>query len=322
MDKIKYTDDFGRTFASLRVSLTQACNFQCSYCVPAGLHLKKLPDELNASSLFCLTESLVKVANIQKLRLTGGEPLLYANLESFVELLKKLQLKDKSITTNGILLEKHLDLLWESGFKRLNLSLDSLEEKSFTQMSKRKGLKKVLQAIEKALQKGFSIKINVVPMKLLNDNQILPLLDFCLENKIECRYIELMKMGHLGPVFNKYFISMEQILAEIKTKYKIKKATAPLDSVAQRFEIVNKGFFGIIPNLSAPFCSNCNRLRLTSDGRVYGCISNTKNHSIKHLLDCSAETRQQELMKILPEAMKSKQKVFVGAETYMQQIGG
>ena len=322
MNSIKYNDEFSRTFGSLRVSLTQACNFQCTYCVPQGLSLKKLNDELSAKDLFFLTQALVKTAGITKLRLTGGEPLLYQDLENFISLIKGLPLEDKSITTNAIFLEKYLPLLWNGGFRRINISLDSLDEEIFVKMSHRKGLKKILQAIEKALEMGFRIKINMVPMKNLNEEQIITLLDFCLERNIECRYIELMKMGHIKNVFEKFFISMKELLEIISQKYDFQKSDAPMDSVAQRFEIIGKGFFGIIPNYSAPFCQNCNRLRLTSDGRIYGCISNTNNQSITHLLKLKPPEYEEKLKRILLGAMESKQKVFVGTDTYMQQIGG
>ena len=179
-----------------------------------------------------------------------------------------------------------------------------------------------MQAIEKALEMGFRIKINMVPMKNLNEEQIITLLDFCLERNIECRYIELMKMGHIKNVFEKFFISMKELLEIISQKYDFQKSDAPMDSVAQRFEIIGKGFFGIIPNYSAPFCQNCNRLRLTSDGRIYGCISNTSNQSITHLLKLKPPEYEEKLKRILLGAMESKQKVFVGTDTYMQQIGG
>lgn len=322
MKEIKYKDGYGRKFASLRVSLTQACNFQCSYCVPIHLKLKKLPNELSAPELFELTSALVLSANIKRIRLTGGEPLIYFDLVKFLELLKKLDVEEKSLTTNGLFLSNYIDLLWDSGFRRLNISLDSLDKNGFKQISNRKGLAKVLNSIELGLKKGFSFKINVVPMKSINEEQILPLLDFCLERNIECRYIELMKMGHLWPVFDKYFISMEIILNKIRKKYNFKKVTTPIYATAQKFEIENKGFFGIIPNMSAPFCNNCDRLRLTSDGKVYGCISNTRNHSIRHLLTMNTEQQIKEVEKILLKSMESKQNAFIGATTYMQQLGG
>ena len=131
MNSIKYNDEFSRTFGSLRVSLTQACNFQCTYCVPQGLSLKKLNNELSAKDLFFLTQALVKTAGITKLRLTGGEPLLYQDLENFISLIKGLPLEDKSITTNAIFLEKYLPLLWNGGFRRINISLDSLDEEIY-----------------------------------------------------------------------------------------------------------------------------------------------------------------------------------------------
>ena len=314
-------DKFSREFRSLRVSLTQACNFQCTYCVPKGLFLKKLAGELSAKQLFFLTSQIVKASKIQKLRLTGGEPLLYSSLAIFLRSTKKLKI-EKSITTNGFFLEKYLDLLWECGYKRINISFDSLAQEGFYKLARRKALTKVLQAIEKACICGFALKLNVVPMNGLNSNQIIPLLDFCLKRKIECRYIELMQMGHISGIFKQYFVSMQEILDIISKKYTFSRVTTSLSSTSQRFQIPNKGFFGIIPNNSAPFCQNCDRLRLTSDGKLYGCISNTKNNTLRYLLALSKEDCQKELKNILPQAMKSKKEFFVGAKTFMQEIGG
>ena len=318
-----YQDSFGRKFRSLRIGLTQACNFQCIYCVPKGFSLKKLPTELGANDLFFLTNQLIKACGIKKIRLTGGEPFLYQDLEKFLLLTSKLPVV-KSITTNGLLLEKNLFLLKKAGYQKINVSLDSLNLQNFQTFTLRKGLKKVLNAIEKACQLNFQLKINVVPMKSLNEDQILPLLDFCLDLGIECRYIELMKMGHVnGNFFEKYFFSMKKILTTIKKKYSF--TPAPKNNAAEtakRFLIANRGYFGIIPNHSEPFCKDCDRLRLISNGNLYGCISNTKHHCLTNLLHLSPKESQEKLTRILPIAMQSKQRIFAGTKIYMQEIGG
>lgn len=320
--KPSLTDEFDRKFRSLRVSLTQACNFQCVYCVPQGLSLKKLPQELAPAELFFLTQQILKSCGIKKIRLTGGEPLLYQGLQDFLNATNKLSV-EKSITTNGLLLEKNLQLLWQCGYKRINISLDSLRSESFQVLSRRKGMSKILNALEKASEIGFSLKINVVPMKSINEDQILPLLDFCLQRNIECRYIELMQMGHINKkVFEKYFISMQEILMQISTKYQFHKIETDVSATAQKFQIAPQSTFGIIPNYSAPFCQHCDRLRITSDGKLYGCISSRDHHCLKHLLQKSPKECQEELQKILPLAMKSKKKTFVGTEIFMQEIGG
>ena len=315
-------DKFSREFQSLRISLTQACNFQCVYCVSKGLVLKKLAKELLAQELFFLAQQIIQCAGIKKIRLTGGEPLLYQGIEEFLRATREINI-EKSITTNGVLLEKNLQLLWQCGYHRINISLDALQQGVFQELTRRKGLAKVLSAVERARQLGFALKINVVLMKSLNEHQILPLLDFCLQRNIECRYIELMQMGHINKtLFDRYFLSMPEILKTIASKYNFNRVLTDPSATAQKFAIPKKGFFGIIPNYSAPFCKNCNRLRITSDGKLYGCISSTKHQSLIYLLELSKEKIQKELEKILPLAMKSKQNFFVGSSTFMQQIGG
>lgn len=320
---VDYQDPFNRRFTALRVSLTQACNFACAYCVPAGTHLKAEPQQLKPAEFAQLVQLLVEVCGVQKIKLTGGEPLLYKNFAELLEQLSAIKVVEKSITTNATRLSQHVDALWQAGFDRVNVSLDSLNEQVFRQLSRGGQLKKTLVGIDSAVNKGMKVKLNMVPMLQYNPTEILPILDFCLDRQIECRFIELMRMGHVNQIFDDNFISMNYILNTIRKKYTVHPADSPADSTAQRFEVVDHGFFGVIPNESVPFCQSCSRLRLSSTGKLYGCLSNTHSQSIVNLLNADFKTAQQSLESVLPQVMRYKQRdAFSGSTMLMQSIGG
>ena len=319
---IDYADPFGRTFRTLRLSLTQACNFSCLYCVPANVKLRAEPDELLPEAFHRLTRWIVKEAGIEKIRLTGGEPLVYRHFDELAPKLRDLPVEETSCTTNGALLERKLPILERAGFKRINLSMDSLRPGVFKKFSRGGNLERVLRGIEATLKAGIKMKINVVPMRRQNLDELVPILEFCLEKGIECRYIELMKMGHVGEFFEAEFVGMEEILELVSRKYRFEEAEVPLDSTAVRFSVAGGGSFGVIPNASAPFCRHCSRLRLSSTGKLYGCLSNIANHSVGHLSEMEEEKARRNLRELLPKTMQSKQIAFQGAETYMQAIGG
>jgi cyclic pyranopterin phosphate synthase len=165
----------------------------------------------------------------------------------------------------------------------------------------------------------------MVPMHHVNDDQILPLLDYALERGIELRFIELMNMGHLqaSPAYQREFFSMESILERIASRYSFSRTDAPFDSTAVRYEISQKGTFGIIANESEPFCRNCTRLRLSSNGALYGCLSNARSSDIRSLLALPDEQAQAELHQVLLGALADKQSEnFQGEVTVMKFIGG
>jgi cyclic pyranopterin phosphate synthase len=172
---------------------------------------------------------------------------------------------------------------------------------------------------------GLKVKINMVPMNHVNEDQILPMLDYALERGIELRFIELMNMGHLqaSPTYDREFFSMEKILDLIASRYTFSRTDAPFDSTAVRYEIPEKGTFGIIANESEPFCRNCTRLRLSSNGALYGCLSSARSSDIRHLLALSDDDARQALHQVLLGALADKQSEnFQGEVTVMKFIGG
>ena len=318
-------DAQGRRFRNLRVSLTAACNYACTYCVPNGRRLQAAVAELSAPDLLRAVRLLIESAGIDKLRITGGEPLLSPKFDEFLPAVMQLPLKDVSVTTNGQFLPRKAALIKAAGLKRINVSLDTLNALRFREIARSGDLATVLDGIEQMLDGGLKVKVNMVPMKSANVDQILPMLDYCLARGIELRFIELMNMGHLkhNAAYQRDFIGMDDILALIGTRHEFARTDAAYDSTSVRYEIPNKGVFGIIANESEPFCASCTRLRLSSNGYLYGCLSSSKRHAIADVLALPDDQARTLLQTRLLGALGDKQTLqFKGEVTVMKFIGG
>ena len=317
-------DRLGRQFRNLRVSLTAACNYACTYCVPDGKRLLRVQNELSAIELLKAIALLQQASGIDQVRITGGEPLVTPKFDQFLLGVMQLPLKDVSLTTNGQLILDKRDVIVDSGINRINISLDTLNPARFKRIMRGGDLDTVQKGIDSMLDAGIRVKINMVPLRSQNAGEIIPMLEYCLDRNIELRYIELMRMGHLlqGNSFQQDFISMESLLDEISTKYEFARTDAPYDSTAARFEIPNKGVFGIIANESEPFCRSCTRLRLSSDGYLYGCLSNRNKQYIGDLLNLPTHRLLPKLQKILVNSLADKKLAFEGETTVMKLIGG
>lgn len=317
-------DKLGRRFRNLRVSLTAACNYACTYCVPNGKRLMKAQDELPASELLTAVTYLQQAAGIDKLRITGGDPLVTPKFDEFLLGVMQLPLDDVSLTTNGQLLLKKKEVIEESGIGRLNISLDTLNPLRFRQLARGGDLHTVLAGIDAMLALDLKLKINMVPLRHQNIEDVIPLLEYCLERGIELRYIELMRMGHLlhSSTFQAEFVSMASLLEIIGAHYEFERTDAPYDSTAVRFRIPDRGVFGIIANESEPFCRSCTRLRLSSDGYLYGCLSSARKQYIGDLLHLPPHQILPRLQGILVSALGDKQIAFQGEVTVMKMIGG
>lgn len=314
-------DQYGRTFRTLRVSLLSHCNLGCVYCVAGEEEVKEANQvtagSLGAPELLEIIRRLHGQLGLETIRLTGGEPLLYAGLVGLVEGLRSMGIRRIAITTNGLLLERKAVPLKQAGLESINVSLDAVDEEVFRQMSRRHSVDRVIHGIDAALGAGLEVKVNAVIMKGINDGQVLPLLEFAFERGITIRFLEVMAMGHLYHSSAKYLLTQEEILRLIGQRNKL----VPLDrepSATARYWMTDRGQrFGIIANESEPFCRDCDRLRLDSSGHIYGCLSD--NHPI--VLDPSADESQ--WTGKLQQALGQKQAVrFTGSDLSMLQIGG
>ncbi|MBZ3664263.1 GTP 3',8-cyclase MoaA [Pseudomonas monteilii] len=319
-------DRQGRRFRNLRVSLTAACNYACTYCVPDGKRLVAAQDELSADALARGVAYLIEAAGIERLRITGGEPLVSPRLDAFLAAVAKLSLDDISLTTNGQLLARKLPQLQAAGIRRLNVSLDTLDPQAFRRIARGGDLANVLAGMEQASAMGMRIKVNMVPMRGQNLDQVVPLLDYCLELGFELRFIELMRMGHLARdrnTFLQQFVGLDLLLSLIGSRHTYTQVDAPLDATALRYEIPGRGHFGVIANESLPFCRTCSRLRLSSTGWLHGCLSSSNRHFVGDLLDKPRHQALPALQRLLVKALADKQEqAFSGDVMVMKVIGG
>lgn len=272
-------DQFGRKINYLRISVTQRCNFRCLYCMPK-IPFNHQPKEnlLSFEELFLF----VKVAideGIEKIRITGGEPLLRKDLSVFIKMINDYKKDlDLAITTNGFLLKDFAKDLKDAGLKRLNISLDTLESKKAKIIAQKDVLDSVLAGIDEALSVGLKVKLNTVVLKGLNDDELIPLLEFAKSKNIQIRFIEFMENIHAYGKLQG--LKRDEIIQILSQKYQVKlikkaeKAPVSIYS-ADGYE------FGIIDPHSHEFCDSCNRIRLSAEGLLIPCLYFDEALSIK-----------------------------------------
>lgn len=313
-------DLYNREFKTLRVSLLSRCNLSCVYCTMGEDEVKENNNHQHpvaAETLLLQIQQLHSVLHLETIRLTGGEPLLYHELVPLIKGIGQIGKIKIKLTTNGFLLERLALPMKEAGLQSINVSLDAVDEDIFFLMSKRTDVKRILQGIDAAIAGGLEVKINAVVMKGMNENQIIPLLDFAFERNISIRFLEIMAMGYLHENSDKYLFTQDEILATIRQKYSFEKVERLDAATANYWKTSDGKTFGIIANESEPFCHDCNRLRLDSNGNIYGCLSS--NHPIALNSDDDATL----LISKLQQAMNQKQAVkFTGSDLSMLHIGG
>ena len=311
------TDADSRRFKTLRVSVTATCNMACSYCAPGEQqmqHARTGYREL-AAMILGLHERLEFVT----VHFTGGEPLVYRELVPLVEAVREaapeLVLK---LTTNGLGLAEKASALAAAGIREVNVSLDAITAEAFSRITGIGGRDRVLGGLEAARSAGLQVKVNCVVMRGSNEDQVVPLFRYMEARNIPVRYLELMKMGHLHRAYRECFVSMKEILfllARADVSYRA-LGRAP-SGTACYWETPGGYHFGIIANESVPFCHDCDRLRLDSNGNVYGCLSVNDPIRISGILRDSGK-----LTSALEKALSQKQIAFTGSTLSMKAIGG
>ncbi len=314
-------DIYGRSFKTLRVSLLNNCNLGCVYCTmgdsevqPGGASKKS---SFSPGDLIQTIGRLHDALGLDVIRLTGGEPLLYQQLLPIIKGIAVLGISEIKLTTNGFLLERLAKPLKEAGMKSVNVSLDAVDEDIFFLMSKRHNVQRIIKGIDEAIAAGLEVKLNVVLMKGINESQIIPLLSLAFERGIDIRFLEVMAMGHLYNSANKYLVTRDEILQTIGSNFDFVPLIRKSSATASYWQTAKGYKFGIIANESAPFCHDCNRLRLDSEGNIYGCLSSDQPISIKNITD------KNQLQLKLTEALQQKQALkFTGSSLSMLNIGG
>jgi len=322
------SDNFGRKFYYLRLSITDVCNFKCEYCLPDGYQHTQKKCFLSVDEIRRTVEAFAAVGT-QKIRITGGEPGLRKDLTQIIKTIAAVPgIKKIAMTTNGYNLEKHAKQWKEAGLNQLNISVDSLTPHLFNKITGVNRFDDVMRGIDKALEVGFDkIKLNSVLIKQFNDNELNQFLDFIKHRQIEMRFIELMECGETSQFFNKHHLSGDGIKAFLKDQGWVQQLRAKDDGPAQVYSHPDYlGSLGLIQPYAKDFCETCNRLRVSSTGKMHLCLFGEEGVDIRDLLQ--QDNQQLQLMTRLQDAVSTKkvshylQQGNTGDTPHLASIGG
>jgi cyclic pyranopterin phosphate synthase len=280
-------DTFGRTHNNLRISVTDRCNLRCTYCMPEEVTFMDKGELLSFEEITRFVQAVVPLG-IDKLRLTGGEPLMRRDLPRLMRMLSVIPgIKDIGLTTNGLLLRDLAQPLRDAGLRRITVSLDTLDAEIFQKISRRTGIEKVIEGIHAAKAAGFDpVKLNAVSIRGITENEVIPLAMFAREYGLELRFIEYMPIGADQWEREKVYFAheiMEQLEREISPL--VPAPSYDPRAPAMEFDYAdNGGRIGIIASVSRPFCMSCNRIRLTADGKLRNCLFALEENDVKSLL--------------------------------------
>jgi cyclic pyranopterin phosphate synthase len=280
------TDKFGRSIEYLRLSVTDRCDLRCQYCIPKGYQDFQQPAEwLTADEI----EQVIRVfgqLGTRRIRVTGGEPLVRHDLVQLVARLARLPgIDDLSLSTNATRLARHAHALEQAGISRINVSLDSLRADRFKQLTGGK-LQKVIDGLMVAKAAGLQpVKINMVVLKDVNDDEVEDMVNFCIEHNFTLRFIETMPMGDTGRQASQHYLDLNLIKQRLQQNYELIPATMPGGGPARYMQVVGTSLkIGFITPISQHFCESCNRVRLSVDGTLYMCLGQEHNYPLRHLL--------------------------------------
>ena len=323
-------DTFGRTHNNLRISVTDRCNLRCTYCMPEEVEFMDKRELLSFEEIARFVQIAVPLG-IDKVRLTGGEPLMRRDMPALVALIAAIPgIKDVGLTTNGLLLADQAKPLFVAGLRRINISLDALDADRFRQLARRDGLDKVIAGILAAKGAGFKpVKINAVSIRGVTEHEVVPLARFAREHGLELRFIEYMPIG--ADVWERDKVYFAHEILE-----KLEKEVCPLvpaddyDPRAPAMDFVytdGQGKVGIIASVSRPFCMSCNRIRLTSDGKLRNCLFALNEVDVKGMLRGSAT--DEAIQEVIRQNVRDKWEGheintarFVKPQRTMHAIGG
>ena len=279
-------DPFGRRIEYVRLSVADKCNLRCFYCLPEGHSDFEQPDHWLT---FDETERVIRAfaeLGVGRVRITGGEPLVRKNLPELAARLAALPgIDDLSLSTNAVLLEKHAQALFDAGISRINVSLDSLQADRFKHITGGE-LAPVLRGLKAAHQAGFApVKINMVAMKGINDDEFEAMVDFCLENDFTLRFIETMPIGSTGVKASDHYINLQHVKRKLAERFELIPGVMPGGGPARYMQVKNTDLrIGFITPISQHFCETCNRVRLSVDGTLYMCLGQEDKLELRPLL--------------------------------------
>ncbi len=299
-------DSYGRVARKLRLSVIDKCNFRCNFCMPEDPHWLPNDKVLSFEEITRLVEIFSKFG-VDRIRITGGEPLVRKDLEQLVQMLLAVPgIKRMGITTNGFFLAEKARKLRDAGLYSVTVSLHSLKASRFAQVTRTNAHSKVLEGIRAAKREGFEdVKINAVIIRGYNDDEVLDFASFAHDNGFNMRFIEYMPFDGKKLWNTDKVVSGEEILSKIAERYKVIPLERELGSTAKNYRFVEGGGeFGIITSITKPFCSDCDRLRLTADGKLVPCLFDTHEYDVGSLLRSGAS--DEEISNFLRKSVKLK----------------
>jgi len=302
-------DSFGRNHNYLRISLTDNCNLRCFYCMPEEEYeftpTSRLmqPDEIESISKIFVAQG------VNKIRLTGGEPLVRKDAGKIILSLSKLPVK-LTLTTNGTRVHEFIELLKEANIQTLNISLDTLQSDRFLLLTRRDQFKQVYDNIQLLIRNGFQVKVNVVVMKGMNDGEINDFIEWTKDTPIQIRFIEFMPFSGNRWTSNKVF-TWQEILDLVQTKYPIVRLDDEIHDTAKKYTVPgHAGSFAVISTMTSPFCSGCNRMRLTADGKMKNCLFSKEETDL-----LTAFRNGEDILPLIQKSIASKAKELGGQFT-------
>lgn len=307
----KLIDPFNRAITYLRVSVTDRCDFRCVYCMSENMNFLPKADLLTLEELDKMCSAFIS-QGVEKLRITGGEPLVRRNIMEFFESisrhLKTGELKELTLTTNGSQLHRFAEKLSEIGIKRINVSLDTLNEQKFSKITRWGRLSQVLNGIDAALAAGIKIKINTVALKDFNEDELEEIVQWCANRKMDLTFIEVMPMGDIGNEnrLNQYWplSDLRKKLSETWTLYDTDEQTGGPARYVRLNETGQK--IGFITPMTHNFCESCNRVRLTCTGELYQCLGQEDQVDLRKILRNHSDTEP--LIQAIHNAISKKPK--------------
>lgn len=308
-------DPSGRIMRKLRISIIDACQFRCFYCLPHGAAFMPQKQWLTPTEITDIANDFVKLG-ITHLRVTGGEPTLRPDFLKIMELLRTIPNIHLGLTTNGENLSSLLSPLKELALDALNISLDSLDPHTFEKINQRKTFTTVWDNIHHAIDMGFLVKINAVITRTTNFSELMSFVEFAEAHPIEVRFLELMNLGPVQKIYTDEFVSAAEMMQTLSQYRSLSALPIPLDHTAKVYATDRGGRIGFIASESQPFCSSCSRLRLSPNGEVRACLMHNKQVSLRHK---STFEREHIIRSILP--FKPTIKIET-QQTAMYRIGG
>jgi len=302
-------DQFGRDHNYLRISLTDNCNLRCFYCMPEEEY------EFTPASRLMQVDEIEAIAKIfvaqgvNKIRLTGGEPLVRKDADKIILALSKL-LVSLTLTTNGTRLHDYVEVLKEANIQSLNISLDTLQPDKFLLLTRRDQFKQVYDNIHLMINHGFHVKVNVVAMNGMNDMEINDFIEWTKDTPVHVRFIEFMPFSGNKWTSNKVF-TYQQILEVVQSKYEVVRLTDELHDTAKKYTVPgHAGTFAVISTMTAPFCSGCNRMRITADGKMKNCLFSKEETDL-----LTSFRNGEDILPLIQQSISSKAKELGGQFT-------